>query len=85
MYNDAEVAAIIEDLDLVPSFLITPKLVALYRAELREKANSENELKENVRIAIAYTHELLSSDYGRELVEKYRERFNYSIPVNRTL
>lgn len=82
-YNDAEVAAIIEDLDLVPAFLITPDLVKMYRVHLREKAAYENGLKENVKVAIAYTEELLQSDYGRELVNKYRERFSYNIPENR--
>lgn len=82
-YNDAEVAAIIEDLDLVPSFLITKDLVEHYRIALREKVAYENGLKENVKIAIAYTEELLQSDYGRELVEKYRERFSFHIPENR--
>lgn len=82
-YNDAEVAAIIEDLDLVPSFLITKELVQRYRIQLREKVAYENGLKENVKIAIAYTEELLQSDYGRELIEKYRERFSFNLPSNR--
>lgn len=82
-YNDAEVAAIMEDLGLVPEFLITPSLIGLYRRELRAKAESENAVNENVRIAIAYTEELLNSEYGRFLIEKYRERFSYFIPQNR--
>lgn len=82
-YNDAQVAAIIEDLDLVPAFLITPDLIKCYRIELRNRAEYENCLKENVAVAIAYTEELLNSDYGRDLVEKYRERFSFKIPQNR--
>lgn len=82
-YNDAEVAAIIEDLGLVPEFLITPTLVGMYRRELRAKAETENAVKENVRIAIAYTEELLNSEYGRYLIDKYRQRFSYFIPENR--
>lgn len=82
-YNDAQVAAIIEDLGLIPEFLITKDMVEQYRRALREKATSENAVKENVRIAIAYTEELLNSEYGRWLVEKYRERFSFNIPENR--
>lgn len=82
-YNDAEVAAIIEDLGLVPEFLITPTLVGMYRRELRSKAEATNAVKENVRIAIAYTEELLNSEYGRYLIDKYRERFSYFLPINR--
>lgn len=83
MYNNAEVAAIIEDLDLVPEFLITPSLIDAYRRELRAKAQEVNCVRENVRLAVAYTEELLNSEYGRYLVAKYRERFSYNIPVNR--
>lgn len=82
-YNDAQVAAIIEDLGLIPEFLITKDMVEQYRRALREKATSANAVKENVRIAIAYTEELLNSEYGRWLVEKYRERFSFNIPENR--
>lgn len=82
-YNDAQVAAIIEDLGFIPEFLITKDMVEQYRRALREKATAENAVKENVRIAIAYTEELLNSEYGRWLVEKYRERFSFNIPENR--
>lgn len=84
MYNDAQVAAIIEDLDLVPEFLITPELVKSYRIALREKAAHANCVRENVELAIAYTEELLNSEYGRYLFKKYSERFSFNIPFNRS-
>lgn len=82
-YDDAEVAAIIEDLDLVPAFMITPSLIKIFRIELRSKAEAMNADKENVFVALAYIDELLNSEYGRSIVQKYRERFNFSIPLNR--
>lgn len=82
-FDDAEVAALIEDLDLVPAFLITPSLVKAYRTELREQYLHKMFDKTNVELAVAYTVEFLSSEWGKEMIKKYRERFNTEIPFNR--
>lgn len=82
-FDDAEIAALIDDLDLVPAFLITPKLVQMYRRELRDRYLSHEFEKVNVELAIAYTVELLSSEYGKEKIQFYRDKFQGKIPFNR--
>ena len=81
-FDDAELAALVEDLDLVPSYLITPSLLRVYRSELRERIITKQFNKENVELAIAYIQELLSSEYGKFLIAKWRERFHIGEQFN---
>lgn len=81
-FDDAELAALVEDLDLVPSYLITPSLLRVYRHELRERIITQQFNKENVELAIAYIQELLSSEYGKFLIAKWRERFHIGEQFN---
>lgn len=82
--NNFEIAALMEELDLVPEVFITPSVVDLYRDEMH------NRLKERmlfdrdiVKIAVEYTFMFLDSDYGQSLVKKYQEKFSYQLPLNR--
>lgn len=81
-YSDAEVAALIEELDLVPAFLITPTLIRQYRYELREQYSTKLYNKENVRMALEYTHEFLTSPEGKARVKHFQDLFVFT-PENR--
>lgn len=82
-YTDAQVAALIEDLDLVPALLITPELVKHYRIEVHEQLSNKLAERESVRRAIEYCELFLQSYEGVKLTEKYNEKFNFMIPFNR--
>lgn len=82
-FDDCEVAALIEDLELVPEFLITPSLVKTYRNELRNKKELENCNRENVIMAINYTIEFLNSEYGKWRIEEWHKKFDAVLPFNR--
>lgn len=82
--NNFEIAALMEELDLVPEIFITPSVVNLYRDEmhvrLKERMLFDRDI---VKIAVEYTFMFLNSDYGQSLVKKYQEKFSYQLPLNR--
>lgn len=81
-YTDAQVAALIEELDLIPAFLITPTLVKMYRQELRDKATTARGYKDTINEAIAFTENFLQSDKGIERTEHFNSLFSF-VPDNR--
>lgn len=83
-YNDAQIAALIEDLDLIPAIHITPTLIKLYRIELREKLTTMKTLKYNVDLLLGYTEEFLNSEYGRQRVQRWHDEFSLVLPINRS-
>lgn len=80
-YTDAQVAALIEDLDLVPALLITPSLVKAYRIEVREQLNARLAEKENVRRAVEYSDLFLCSERGKLLTKKWDKAFQLVLPL----
>lgn len=82
-YNDAQIAALIEDLDLIPALFITPTLIKQYRIELREKLTTMKTLKYNVDLLLGYTEEFLNSEYGRQRVQRWHDEFSLVLPINR--
>lgn len=82
--NNYEIAALMEDLDLVPEVFITPSVVNLYRDEMHKRLKERMLFERDiVKIAIEYTFMFLNSEYGHSLVRKYEEKFNYQLPLNR--
>lgn len=84
-YTDAQVAALIEDLDLVPALLITPSLIKEYRAEVRQQFSNKLAHKRSVEIALEYAENFLTSEKGKELAYKYEEIFQMKIPFRNEL
>lgn len=84
-YTDAQVAALIEDLDLVPALLITPSLIREYRAEVREQLFSQLAHKRSVEVALEYAESFLTSERGKALAYKYEEIFQMKIPFRNEL
>lgn len=82
--NNCEIAALMDDLDLVPEIFITPSVIELYRDEmykrLKERLLFDRDI---VKLAIEYTFMFLDSDYGKSLIRKYHEKFSLQLPLNR--
>lgn len=82
-YTDAQVAALIDELGLVPAVLITPSLVRMYREEVRAACQEKSATKETVRMAVARCEDFLSSEEGKYVTEYYDNLFSSVHPVNR--
>lgn len=82
-FSNPQIAAIMEDLGLIPVLFITPRIIDTWRIEMADKLQNEKGDKELIRVAVAYMHDLLTSERGRELVAKYEQNFSFEIPLNR--
>ena len=82
-YTDAQVAALIEELDLVPAPLITPCLVKQYREEVREACETARATKETVRMAIERCEVYLASEVGKAHTAWFEDLFSFVTPNNR--
>lgn len=82
--NNFEIAALMDDLDLVPEIFITPSVVETYRDEMHKRLKERMLFdRDIVKIAVEYTFMFLGSEYGKSLIRKYQERFSLQIPFNR--
>lgn len=84
-YTDAQVAALIEDLDLVPALLITPSLIKEYRVEVRQQLLNKLAHKRTIEVALEYAENFLTSERGKALAYKYEEIFQMKIPFRNEL
>lgn len=82
-FSNPEVAAIMDDLDLLPEPFITPMIVEQFRSELREKLLSNVYDRQLVRMLVEACWSMLNTDYGRDLIRSYSEKFSNTIPLNR--